>query len=649
MTKKINQGEELSPSKNLAGSVLRQLNKKEAEVKSTEQMDTADDMTEGIYAKEHQTAGSPIFKACMDGKVSLDSFRSPGLAPSAVRDKLIQDVLQILRKHKGTSDNDQTLYASNGKVREEVLQELGTTGYWGMLIPKQYGGLGLSMSDFVEIASTVSSAGFAEISGLSSVHGCIGAVDPLLHFGNEEQKREFLPKLASGELLSAFALTEPMAGSDLTNIKTRAILDGDNYLITGEKLFITNATFGRLIALVALVGEGESAKPQVFIAQLPKEEDESFRFKTYDICAVRRLYNQGMVFTNFKVPKENMIKAPRNNGLIIVYHGLNKGRLALLVNSIGIDSTLIKSLDPWGKFRKTYGEPIEKREIVLNRYGKATSNLTAKLAVARWVAHLLDQGHRGELEGIVAKVFGSETTKDLAIDIVMKTHGGRSFLKGHIFADNIFDFLAPCIYEGEGDMLTMAFFKSLAKQHGMTFMAPIGEALEKHKLLKTFNPANPIHAFKLRRELFNYSAWYAIKRLTVRKREKIKGMNRKLQKHVSFAQKLFPQFAFELSHAMIIHQQKLADRQMVIVEISQRIMEATILLVTALYAHDSGDPVLINAADVICTKLRRKLEAGQTPISIVKACCQLGKSLANGEFAPVQKALELPILERYID
>ncbi len=107
------------------------------------------------------------------------------------------------------------------------------------------------------------------IAGLASVHGCIGAVDPVRTFGDEEQKERFLPGLASGERLSAFALTEPCAGSDLTALRTRAVLQGDQYLVTGEKLFITNVVPGRTIGLVCLIDD----KPAVLICELPAAED----------------------------------------------------------------------------------------------------------------------------------------------------------------------------------------------------------------------------------------------------------------------------------------------------------------------------------------------------------------------------------------
>src|SRR5262249_42511203 len=144
------------------------------------------------------------------------------------------------------------------------------------------------------------------VSALASVHGCIGAVDPLRTFGNEEQKQRLLPVLASGKKISAFALTEPCAGSDLTALKTTATLVGDFYEVTGEKLFITNIEPGRIIGLVAMI-EG---KPAVLIAALPAQETSEFQIVRYGLYALKHCYNVGMKFNKFKVPKENLLVPP---------------------------------------------------------------------------------------------------------------------------------------------------------------------------------------------------------------------------------------------------------------------------------------------------------------------------------------------------
>src|SRR5262249_10900807 len=136
------------------------------------------------------------------------------------------------------------------------------------------------------------------IAGLASVHGCIGAVDPVHTFGTPEQKQRWLPELASGRRLSAFALTEPCAGSDLTALRTTAARAGDEYVVTGEKLFITNVVPGRTIGLVCLIDN----KPAVLVVDLPPTETPEFKLKKYGLYALKHTYNQGILFNGLRVP-----------------------------------------------------------------------------------------------------------------------------------------------------------------------------------------------------------------------------------------------------------------------------------------------------------------------------------------------------------
>ena len=143
-----------------------------------------------------------------------------------------------------------------------------------------------------------------------------------------------------------------------------------------------------------------------------------------------------------------LLQPPRGNGLTIAYHGLNLGRIDLCANAAGTMRLMMASMIPWAKFRKTYGEPIVHRELVRRRLGRLAALTIGCDALVAWCSSLIDQGYRGEMECIVAKIFGSESQKEAAIELFMKTHGGRAFLHGHMFGDNVHEYLAPCIYEG---------------------------------------------------------------------------------------------------------------------------------------------------------------------------------------------------------
>src|ERR1700730_15968536 len=206
------------------------------------------------------------------------------------------------------------------------------------------------------------------------------------------------------------------------------------------------------------------------------------------------------------------------------------------------------------------------------------------------------------MECIIAKIFGSEAQKEAAIELFMKTHGGRAFLHGHLLGDNVHEYLAPCIYEGEGEMLGMAFFKSLVKEHGRRYFEPIGKALQKHQI-KSFSPANPVHMWKLRGELGAYAKWSLAQKFVPRDRERVPGMDPRLAAHLAFAQDLCGKHPQELSGAMSKHQLKLADRQCRMAELSQRVQDTIVMIVTALWAGGKKNEVLTQAADVVCDDL----------------------------------------------
>jgi alkylation response protein AidB-like acyl-CoA dehydrogenase len=620
-----------------AEAALRLGGKSEEEARRMGAVDRADDQVESLFAPQYQTANSPVHKAVWEGRTPLELFNVPPLAATAPCDAAMEKSLEIVRRRR----QERRLLDEHGKLDPGLLAELASAGYWGMLIDQQYGGQGAPFARFARFLTRMATLD-AMTAGLASVHGCIGAVDPVRTFGNREQKQRFLPRLASGEALSGFALTEPGAGSDLTALRTTAVRSGDAFEVTGEKLFITNAIPGRTIGLVVVL-EG---KPAVLVAELPPQEDEHFQTVPYGLYALRHGHNNGLRFNRFRVPAENLLVPKLGDGLTIGYHGLNLGRLALCAAAAGTMRVLLANLLPWAEFRRTYGQAINTRELVKRRIARLAALIAGADALVAWGSWLIDQGYRGELECIVAKIFGSEAMKEAAIELFMKTHGGRSFLRGHLFGDNVYDYLAPCIYEGEGEMLGLAFFKSLVKQHGQRFFEPIGKALQGAGI-GTFRPYNPRHLWVLRRELGAYSRWSLGQKLVPRDRQRLPGMDRRLADHLAFALDLFQRHPRELSAAMRKHQLKLADRQCRMAELSQRVQDTVILLVTALWGHRQTDEAAVGAADMLCQDLRRKL-TGQPPTdAYFRDTGRLADTIIGGGFEALAGVPRGEILMRY--
>jgi alkylation response protein AidB-like acyl-CoA dehydrogenase len=539
MTTQAPQADPKTPEKSFAETMFALGGKSADEARRTGAIDTADDQVEALFAAEYQTVNSPAHRAVWDRGVPVELFASaPPKTPPDVQ-RVMDDSIAVVQRHKVSG----TLLNQEKKISETVLADLGSVGYWGLLVDQEYGGSGAPFSSFAPFLTRMALVD-PTVAGLASVHGCIGAVDPVRTFGNAEQKRRFLPGLADGSRLSAFALTEPGAGSDLTALRTTARLDGDKYVVDGEKLFITNVAPGCTIGLVCLI----DGKPAVLVVDLPSRENEQFQLKEYGLWALKHAYNRGIIFRGFRVPAENLLVPARGDGLTIAYHGLNLGRVALCANAAGTMRLMLASMIPWANFRRTYGAPIATRELVRRRLGELAGLIVACDALVAWCAGLIDRGFRGEMECVVAKIFGSEAQKHAAVEYYMKTHGGRSFLTGHNFGDNIHEYLAPCIYEGEGEMLAMGFFKSLVKHHGKTYFEPIGKALAAAGIRQP-NPLNPVHMWKLRGAL-PYLKWSVARRLRPVAEAQLPSMPKSLREHAEFACERLQRSALEISGTM---------------------------------------------------------------------------------------------------
>lgn len=555
----------------------------------------------------YTTEASPIHRAVWDDHFPFDLFSARPDAADPKARAIMEASLAVVRR-----------YATGGKLREpdskvspSVLGELARVGYWGLRVDPAYGGSAAPLRIFLPLLTQISAIDGA-LGGLAAVHGCIGATNALQRFGTTAQKQQWLPRLAAGEALAAFALTEPAAGSDVTAIRTTATCEGDDLLITGDKLFITNAAPGAIVSLVCLF-EGQ---PAVVIVQLPTEPSETFQFVDYGLHALSHVHNRGLRFNAFRVPASQLVRPPRGDGLTIAYHGLNQGRAALCANAAGTMRSLLAGMVQWANHRHTYGQPIGTRELVRRRLARLSSLIVGADAMATWCGGLLDAGYRGEMECIVAKIYASEALKEAAIELALKTHGGRTFLRGHMVGDHLHDLLAPCIYEGEGEILSLALFKSLVKDHGVRFLRPLVEARD---------------AWSHGRAAAAYGRWLVSQRFR-RCHLPEAGLSKPFDHHAHFAARELQRLAVTLSTSLRKHGSRMADRQCRMAALSQRVQHCVVMLCTAQYAVQLQDGVMLRAADLLCRDLQGKLTGHPPTDSDYQAANALGKAIAEGQF-----------------
>jgi alkylation response protein AidB-like acyl-CoA dehydrogenase len=403
---------------------------------------------------------SPVYRALWEpgAAAAAELFQIASDEVPANVQFVMDQSLQVLKTQRERG----ALRGTDGKHSHQVLKALGKSGYWGLLVERDYGGSGCGLRHFLPFL-TQAAVIDAPLAGLAAVHGCIGAVDPLQSFGTAEQRQRHLPILARGERLSAFASTEPGAGSDLRAVETRAVRTADGWNISGQKAFITNLAPGRTIGLLCKVEE----QLAVFVVDLPERENEHFELVPNPLHPLKHTINQGMRLRDLPVPADARLHPPENkDGRAIVFHGLNRGRAAICALAAGHLRVLLAGMIAWAKERQVQGKKLAELELIQSRCARVAALMAGCDALARWCGSLLDAGYRGELECLIAKVFASEAVKQAAFDLALPTHGGRFFLQGHPAGDLAYDHLAPCIYEGENDLLRLAMIQSLAKISG---------------------------------------------------------------------------------------------------------------------------------------------------------------------------------------
>jgi alkylation response protein AidB-like acyl-CoA dehydrogenase len=538
------------------------------------------------------------------------------------------------------------LYGDDGRVREQVLRDLGPVGYWGLCVPVEFGGSGADWSSFLPFLTRMATVEGA-VAGALAIHSSIAGANAIGTFGDAEQRARLLPSLASGERVGVFGLTEPGAGSDLTAMCTTATLDGDHYVVRGEKLFLSNLRPGRLLNLVCLV----DGAPAVLVVELPDSEGNGWRLREYGLHALSHLHNRAIVFDGLRVPRQNLLRPAKGDGLSIAYHGLNRGRVALCANAAGTMRQLLAGMLPWSRRRVTHGRPIAQRELVERRLGELAASIVGCDALVAWCAGLLDRGYRAEIECIVAKTFAADALKHAAIDLAMKTHGGRSFLVGHPIGDHLHDYLAPSIYEGEGDVLGLALFRSLVKDHAQRYYAPIAQALQNARIERP-QRWNPRHVMVLVRAAAPVTLWRGARRLGGTRAQRLPSMPPALEAHARLAARELPRMGVEIDAALRKHGTQLAGRQCRVAELSQRTQELATLLVVALRAAEERDPLRRDAGIVLGDRLARRLTGARPTDGELRRVVELGRAVAAGagdspESLDLASVVVRPILKDY--
>ncbi|UJX45836.1 acyl-CoA dehydrogenase family protein [Xanthobacter sp. YC-JY1] len=338
----------------------------------------------------------------------------------------------------------------------EELKELGALGFLGMLVPEDHGG---SATDLVSYALALEEIAAADgaCSTIVSVHSSVGCM-PIVKFGTPAQKERFLPKLASGEWIGGFALTEPQAGSDAAALRTRARRDGDHYVLSGAKQFITSGKNGDVIIVFA-VTDPDAGKKGISAFIVPTDTPG------YEVVRVEEKLGQHssdtcqLAFNDMRLPADLRLGS-EGEGLKIALSNLEGGRIGIASQCVGMARAAFEAARTYAKERVTFGKPIMEHQAVAFRLADMATRIEAARQMVLHAASLREAGLPCLTEASMAKLFASEMAEQVCSSAI-QTFGGYGYL-ADFPVERIYRDVRVCqIYEGTSDVQRIVIARGL--------------------------------------------------------------------------------------------------------------------------------------------------------------------------------------------
>lgn len=343
-----------------------------------------------------------------------------------------------------------------GEFPREIVKKMGELGLMGITAPEAYGGAEMDFTSYIIAIHELSKVS-AVVGVILSVHTSVGT-NPILYFGNDEQKEKYVPKLASGEYLGAFCLTEPSAGSDAGSLKTRAVKEGDHYKINGAKVFITNGGEADVYIVFASTNP-ELGTRGISAFIVDKDTPGLIIGKDEEKMGLHGSRTVQLTFDQMVVPAENLLGA-EGEGFKIAMANLDVGRIGIAAQSLGIAEAALDAATSYAKERVQFGKPIAAQQgIGFKLADMATAVEAAKLLVYR-AANLRSQGEKCGKEASMAKLFASKTAVQVAIDAV-QVFGGYGYTEDYPVERYFRDAKVTEIYEGTSEIQRLVISKNL--------------------------------------------------------------------------------------------------------------------------------------------------------------------------------------------
>jgi alkylation response protein AidB-like acyl-CoA dehydrogenase len=344
-------------------------------------------------------------------------------------------------------ERDVKPYAHDLEAADEypqaIADKLAELGMMGATIAPEYGGLGLSAVTYARIVERVSAV-WMSVSGLFNAH--LIMAQTVERAGTEEQKQKWLPRFASGELFGGIALTEPDCGTDLQAIRTKATLDGDEYVIDGNKMWITNSVHGNILAVLVKT-DPNTDPPHRGMSLILAEKDSGYEARKLEKLGYKGIDTGELRFDGVRVPAENLIGAKEGRGLQQILSGLELGRINVAARGVGLARVCLEESLAYAQSRKTFGKPIAQHQSIQIKLADMATRVEAAKLLVEQAANAYDTGERCDMEAGMAKLFATEAAVENSME-AMRIHGAYGYSKEFNIERYYRD--APLLAIGEG-------------------------------------------------------------------------------------------------------------------------------------------------------------------------------------------------------
>jgi len=348
----------------------------------------------------------------------------------------------------------------SGRYPQEIVDQMKAMGLFGMLVPQEYGGIAIDAVSYSLVFEEIARA-WMGVAGILGTHSL--ATLMLTRYGTPEQRRRWLPDLATGERRSGIALTEPQAGSDLQGITTAARRDGDHYIVNGAKTWITNARHADPLPVLVKTDPAAQPRHRGMSVLMIEQETPGFTVgKDLDKLGYKGPESSEVFLSDCRVPVANLLGGVEGHGLQQALAALEFGRVNIAGRAVGVAQASLDRALAYARDRRAFGRPIAEFQAVQLKLADMATEIQAARLLTRWAAVALDSGRRADLETGMAKLYASEVCIKASLE-AMRIHGGYGYSTEYEVERFYRDAPLMAIGEGTNDILRTVIARQLGE------------------------------------------------------------------------------------------------------------------------------------------------------------------------------------------